>query len=152
MQPFLSINFSGMDALTQKVGGMAGLLEALDPKHPVFTDALARSAQHVAGQVKELTPVRTGALKESIRGWVQPGEAIIETTVPYARYQEFGTRAHGPVTKPFLVFKTKDGQWVRTKKVKGIQPVRMFKRGVEASSQAIAQYLNEAIQLLFLFR
>lgn len=150
MQPLVSVSLSGFDALTQKVGSVTDLLEHLDPKHPVFTDALARIAQHVTKEVKQRTPVRTGALRDDIRGWVQPGEAIIESTKKHARFIEHGTKAHGPVSKPWLVFKGRDGKWVRTKWVRGIQPFRMFKGGVEASAQFISEALHQAVTLLFL--
>lgn len=150
MQPFLSINFSGFDQVIGKLDQTAELLTHLDAKHPAFTDALSRIGEQVTKAVKERTPVRTGKLRDSIRWWVQPGEAIVETTVPYAKFLEFGTRAHGPKTKKALRFKDSGGKWVYAKWVKGIQPRNMFKGGVDASQQFISQALHDALYLIFL--
>lgn len=165
MQPLVSVSLSGFDALTQKVGNVTDLLEHLDPKHPVFTDALARIKEHVVQQVKERTPVRTGRLRDDIRGWVQPGEAIVETTVPYARHIEWGTRPSDRymsifgrfIKRPSTSRPAKNGWFVNEnympfKKVRisGIKPYRMFKSGVEASTQFISEALHQAVTLLFL--
>lgn len=51
------------------------------------------------------------------------GEFRLRTLIDteYASYLRKGTRAHGPVTAPFLVFRI-DNKWIRTKRVRGITP------------------------------
>lgn len=69
--------------------GLPRLIAALRSGGPAAEAATARAIQTRA---RASAPVRTGKLKASIR--VRRGE--VETTLDYARYQEFGTRKMPP--------------------------------------------------------
>lgn len=55
----------------------------------------------VSQEAKRLAPVDTGLLRASITYRADNEEVIIGTDVHYGKYQELGTRHHGP--QPFLV-------------------------------------------------
>jgi len=63
-------------------------------------EALKDSAVAIELQAKELCPVRTGALQESIDNKVEGLVADIGSDIPYARYVEMGTRRKQ--AQPFL--------------------------------------------------
>jgi hypothetical protein len=77
-------------------------------------------AQGIESEIRDKAPKRSGAMAESIKAeWTGPLTLKI-TGSAVAGYVEFGTKPHDivPKTKPYLVFKTKDGKWVKTKKVR----------------------------------
>ena len=105
--------------------------------------AAAEVVQMYAEKVKNIAqskaPVKNGTLKFSIViTYINSLTAEISPTVPYGKYQEFGTGIRGefpsgmyqikPKSGKYLMFKV-NGQWVRTKVVNhpGI-PARPFMR------------------------
>jgi HK97 gp10 family phage protein len=86
------------------------------------------AATQIQSVAQSLAPVKTGALRQSITiTYLTSTKAVIGPHVIYGAYQEFGTGSRGefptgpyeikPKNKQFLVFKTKDGRWIRTKHV-----------------------------------
>ena len=86
------------------------------------------TAEQIATRMRELAPVKTGALRNSIRIISQPGKVQIGPFgIPYAAYQEFGTGTRGefkghmyeirPKKAENLVFRV-NGRWVSTKLVR----------------------------------
>ena len=83
-----------------------------------------------------------------------PGDAIfkvekfvasIGSRVPHMKFLEDGTRAHGPKTAKFLVFPTKDGV-VFTKWVKGIRPMKIFKKTNLLYSRIFPKRIEAAVK------
>ena len=57
---------------------------------------------------------------------------LIGTPLPYAKYPEYGTRAHGPVTAKFLRFKPKGSStYVFAKWVRGVRPYRFAQKTLD---------------------
>lgn len=96
---------------------------------PRFTqDYLQDVGQQIAERMRQLAPVKTGALRNSIRVITQPGKVTVGPFgIPYAAYQEFGTGTRGefqgkmyeirPKRAENLVFQI-NGRWVSTKLVR----------------------------------
>lgn len=76
-------------------------------------------AEGLQRDIQERAPKKTGAMAASIKVEFSDPMTVKVTGSAVAGYQEFGTRPHVilPKNKPYLVFKTKDGRFVRTKKV-----------------------------------
>lgn len=79
--------------------------------------ALERCGLQAEGYAKDLCPVNTGALRNSITHKVDPGEpaAFIGTNSEYAAYVEFGTGSHsstgGGTPKSHWVYMGDDGEF-----------------------------------------
>ena len=76
-------------------------------------------AEGLQRDIQERAPKKTGAMADSIKVEFSDPMTVKVTGSAVAGYQEFGTRPHVilPKNKPYLVFKTKDGKIIRTKKV-----------------------------------
>jgi len=101
----------------------------------------ARAAGRVRDRAKRYAPVNTGLLRNSITSTKKisvPLQAVytIGTPIPYGLYQEEGTRPIFARRAPYLVFKTKDGRWVRTYSTKGVPAVHYLRRALSELSDA----------------
>jgi hypothetical protein len=77
-------------------------------------------AEGMESEIKDRAPKRTGEMARSIEvEWTGPLTLRVKGS-DVAAYVEFGTKPHDivPKTKPYLVFRTKQGNWVKTKKVR----------------------------------
>lgn len=75
-----------------------------------------RSGRINTGKMMNYTQVRLESSKDRVVYTVQ-------STVPYAVFQEYGTRAHGPVRARFLVFRIRGkGPLIFAKWVRGVTP------------------------------
>lgn len=78
--------------------------------------------------------INTGRMLKSIR--VEPaGNAKwkVVSYVPYAKFQEWGTRAHGPVTANALRFKPKGSStFVFAKRVRGVTAAHFFEKAMRS--------------------
>jgi hypothetical protein len=72
---------------------------------------LQRVVLTVEGNVKRVTPVRTGTLRRSITHDVEPTgtRGVVGTAVSYARAVHEGTRAHDITAKHEIIRQTKRG-------------------------------------------
>jgi hypothetical protein len=60
---------------------------------------------------------------------------LVYTPVPYAIFQELGTRAHGPKRAPRMVFKPKGQQmFVFAKWVRGVEPAYFMTNALKSLS------------------
>jgi hypothetical protein len=103
--------------------------------------ATARAAGRVRDRAKRYAPVNTGLLRNSITSTQKisvPLRAVytIGTPLAYGLYQEEGTRPIFARRAPFLVFKTKDGRWVRTYSTRGVPAVHYLRRALSELSDA----------------
>ena len=112
---------------------------------PIVDKAAYKAAQSIRSKavanINSLGRVHTGRMKDTIRVRKQTTKVpestaySVGSTVPYARYQEFGTRAHGPVFAPFLVFRIRgQGRVIRTKWVRGVTPGRFMRDAMKATT------------------
>ena len=60
-----------------------------------------------------------------------------EQAVMVYNFIEFGTKAHGPKTAPFLAWKGDDGKWIRAKWVRGIKAHHIVRFALEKLSSEI---------------
>lgn len=121
----------------------------------LFAEKELRKANYAAAdaittKVKLYAPVKTGALRKSIQFRTDNLTATVATDLSYAPYLEHGTRAHGPTSAPFLVFKI-GNQWIRTKRVRGIKPRRFFQRGFEAAQRSVEAAYGRALDAIVQF-
>jgi HK97 gp10 family phage protein len=86
---------------------------------PARVDAIARrGAEQTAKSARALVPVRTGALRASIRAERTPGGYAVRAgggAVDYAAYVEFGTRRMA--AQPYLRPALESVQWERIARV-----------------------------------
>ena len=78
----------------------ADLIAAPARKAPQLNRALRSAAKGIEDDAKRLAPVRTGALKASIRANVRGDHAEIEAGVRYSSYVEEGTSDTAP--QPYM--------------------------------------------------
>lgn len=83
----------GLDELLANLSGLGGNIESAVEK------GLGRGAKKIQANAKLLTPVKTGALRNSIKSQVMNNGGIVEAKVytnsEYAPYVEFGTGERG---------------------------------------------------------
>lgn len=107
------------------------------------------------GSAKQKAPIDTGRLRQgivrrnaSVRGNVVEG--TVSASAKYSLAQEVGTGIYGPAkrpirpkSKPYLMFKI-NGQWVRTKEVKGVRGRFYMKGAVDDNGDRIVQLFEAA--------
>lgn len=103
--------------------------------------ALRRAANTSEARMKAILVsedlINTGKLVGSIKADPISGNypehyVLIGTPLPYAKYTEYGTRAHGPVTAQALRFKPKGASaYVFAKWVRGITPYRWAQKTLD---------------------
>lgn len=108
---------------------------------PITDQATYRAAQAIRSKaianINALGRVHTGRMKNTIRvrkaTTTVPGAAYtIGSAAPYARYQEFGTRAHGPKRAPFMVFRVRgQGPLIFARWVRGVTPGKFMYRAMK---------------------
>lgn len=119
-----------------------------------LSSAIMRTAFHVEGKAKALSPTDTSNLRGSIHtegpiGFGAQVEARVGTNVKYASYQEKGTGIYGgngiitPKRAKVLAWK-KNGQWIFAKQVKGVRGKWFMK---QAKIDGIS-FLNEELKVL----
>ena len=95
----IDIKVSGAEALE------AALEEVAERLLPLAAQGVAQGTQALAQEARELAPVNTGALRESIQAGPvsQEGSSVqgsVAAKAEHAAYVEMGTRQQAP--KPFL--------------------------------------------------
>lgn len=98
----------------------------------------ANVAQGLAsGIIRDEGRVDTGRMAEDIEIGNVEGSALqptitVTATAPYSAYQEYGTRAHGPVRAKFLVFTPKgSSKKVFAKWVRGVTGIHFMRRAAQ---------------------
>jgi len=95
-----------------------------------LSDAILKSAYTVEGKAKEITPVDTGRLRNSIYTKISPLEALVSTNVGYAVFIHEGTKRYPLSMSP-----------------KSPMAVRQFmKVGAERSKALVESYFREALE------
>lgn len=123
-------------------------LQARLARSPQVTDAAGRAMLQMGtfiaeAAAKEQAPIDDGLLRGSITSKVTKDGAelvgIVGTNLDYAPYQEYGTGIYGPKGAPitpkrgrFLRFKTKAGQVVFARSVRGTRPRKYMAKGLLA--------------------
>lgn len=83
----------GLDSLMRKLDALGG------NSQKALRTGVLQAAKKVQGDAKDLAPVDTGRLRNSIQAFVEEkdGKVIgkVSTNVEYAAYVEFGTGQHG---------------------------------------------------------
>jgi len=97
--------------------------------------------------MRELAPVRTGFMRESIRKSIGVGEAYVDVTDPKAVFVEYGTRPHMiyPVNASCLAFFA-GGRMIFTKYVShpGTKPQPFVRFAVEEAQRRIPETWEQA--------
>lgn len=106
--------------------------------HEAVTKAAEVTRGRVRANITRLPRVDSGRMRDTIekqditRDPLRPTMRVY-SPLPYTKYQEFGTRAHGPVRAPFLVFRLKgSNQIVRAKWVRGVTAGRFFRSALDS--------------------
>ena len=119
-------------------------------KDPRVDKALGRGASMMQGQIKLLTPVDLGLLKNSII-WnhVKMMEYSIETNCEYALFVEFGTGKLGDPSVPH----TSKESWVYYSDAlkhfvttHGQAPAAMFREGFELTHNQVTVYVKREVE------
>lgn len=109
----------------------------------ISQEAIMRAAQQTrsrySANIVQAGRVRTGDMHQKVEAreilggrWDSP-KAAVGTPVKYAKYQEYGTRAHGPVRAKALRFKPKGSStFVFAKWVRGVTPAKFARRALDS--------------------
>jgi hypothetical protein len=96
--------------------------------------ATRRTQGRIQRNIKAAGRVNTGRMVNSVTIERVPGKHPLNPTfsvgarTPYAAYQEYGTRAHGPTTRRFMAFNPKrSSETVFAKWVRGIRPAHFVR-------------------------
>ncbi len=138
---------SGFDALKRKLQALKTLTT-----NPRIDKALGQGATKMQAQIKLLTPVDTGNLRDKII-WnhAKMMEYTIETNVEYAIFVEFGTGRHGDpavphTSKPYWTYYSeKLQQFVRTS---GQEPAAMFRTGFELTHKEVFNMVRTEVHAI----
>ena len=90
----MNISVSGIEEALAAVNRLSDIEGAL-------TEGISDGAHAAAQSARELCPVRTGALRASIKAESSGTHAQISADCPYAGYVEFGT--YKMAARPFMV-------------------------------------------------
>lgn len=114
---------------------------------PMADRAAYRAAQTTRGRaisnIRGAGRVDTGAMIAGLqvrvltRGGLRVAYSVY-SSVPYAIYQEYGTRAHGPRTASAMVFSPKGGGVVFATWVRGVTPAYFMTRALSAAKASDA--------------
>lgn len=114
---------------------------------PMTNAAAERAAYSVQSRARanlgSLGRVNTGRLRNSIQvrraNTANPLSAAyaIGSPLEYAKYQEFGTRPHGPRSAPFMVFRIRGrGKLIFAKWVRGVTPGQFMYNAIRRTKVA----------------
>jgi hypothetical protein len=96
--------------------------------------ARAQNNIKVTGRV-DSTAMYRGMTIEQVTSDPMRAAYLVYTPVPYAIFQELGTRAHGPKRAPRMVFKPKGQQmFVFAKWVRGVEPAYFMTNALKSLS------------------
>lgn len=132
----LSAKIEGLDELKAKLAQSPTRIDNIEQQ------MLKMAAMIVQAEAKEKAPVDKSTLRKSIQYELKGNKgdryAIVGTNVKYAVYQEYGTGIYGPKGTPIvpkrarvLAFRTKSGNLVFTKQVRGSRPKKFMLSGIE---------------------
>lgn len=143
----MDINFNvlGLEELQRKIEAIKSLETNIE-----IDKALGRGAARMQGQVKLLTPVDTGNLRNKIfLDHQKMMEYAIETNVEYSLYVEFGTGALGDPSVPH----TSKESWVYFSEAlqhfvttHGQKPAAMFRQGFELMKDIVVVIVNREVE------
>lgn len=98
----------------------------------------AKAEERYRANIRTTDRINTGEMVNSVQQRDVPGRSPMQpaiavgTPVSYAKYQEFGTRAHGPVRAKYLKFKPKgSSSFVFAKWVRGVRPARFAQNALD---------------------
>lgn len=96
------------------------------------------SRKRYSDNIRAAGRVDSGEMADSVEVRDVPGRdplspaVAIGTPVPYAKYQEYGTRAHGPVNAKVLRFRPKGAKgFVFAKWVRGVTPAKFAQKTLD---------------------
>jgi len=126
---------------------------------PILQNALNATAFNIEAKAKQKAPVREGRLRGSITTMparVSSREIIasVGTNLKYAPYQEFGTGVYAgnpPITPKrarVLRFKTRGGQIVFARQVKGTKPIHYFRDAISETRDFFESITERALELI----
>jgi hypothetical protein len=133
------MNFSLLPTETTK-RIIQNLNNADDLMRQAKVQALQSAATIMSTQAKTKVPRATGNLGRNIKTEIKPdgSEARVYNELDYAVYQEEGTGIYGkhktpvvPKRAKYLRFKSKSGQIIYAKSVRGVKGVWFMKQGYE---------------------
>lgn len=123
--PLLSLDFSDVTKTADRLDGL-DVIEAMRAWGAAWGPRVNSAIQAIAPVAEE----NGGALRDSIAfaGVRALGDGVSLSWVTdkfYARFQIEGTRAHGPVTAPYLMWMA-NGHLIRRHEVAGIEAQKFF--------------------------
>lgn len=99
----------------------------------------AKAQENYQNNIRADGLVNSGKLLSSVTQQDVPGREVLApaiavgTPLDYAKYPEYGTRAHGPVRAKALRFKPKGSNtFVFAKRVRGVKPYRFAQRALDS--------------------
>lgn len=72
----------------------------------------------------------------------------LRNTAKYAKFVEFGTKAHGPKRAKFLRFMGRNGRFVFARRVRGIKPYKFLYRATNAAGRVFETSMRSGMERL----
>ena len=142
----MEISIKGFDKLAKSFGNSARVIEESN------REMLNVATMMVWGKAKDLAPVDTHMLKNTMLRTYNSERGVVGSNLPYAKYQEFGTKDHGPRTAKMLAWPVKGkGGWFAyayAKRVRGVKARHFLKGGLDELKQNIEQVKTIAAKLV----
>jgi len=112
-----------------------------------INNAIKKSALKIQSLSQKLSPVNTGALRQSIQSRFEPLKGIVEAKAKYAIYVHEGTRPHDilPVNKMALANVRKGQFFGKRVKHPGTTANPFMKKSLEEAVQWINKYFSDAV-------
>lgn len=142
----MDIQIEGLDGLFKRLETLGGSLEH------AMRQGRERLAGQVQAQAKQLAPVNTGQLKNSIEAVNGPEESVVGTNAEHAIFNEFGTGRLGDPEVPHTekerwTYMGADGKFYTTCGMKPrpfMRPAAQF--GGKAASEIFAEEIKEELE------
>jgi HK97 gp10 family phage protein len=101
-------------------------------------EALTTAAMIFQAKAKQEAPTATTNLRKNIKYEVErngsQAKVFVDDSIEYAKYQEEGTKAHGPKRAKMLAWQ-KGGQWIFARWVRGITGKHFMRTGMEETER-----------------
>lgn len=124
----VNIQLQGFEEVLNKLKNSPQVLEEASKQMLTKATFIAR------GTAQEASPIDKGTLRGSITSKVEGSgkemSGVVSSNISYAKYQEFGTRGHGPVRARVLAWQGRNGKWIIARYVRGVTAKKFLQKGL----------------------
>lgn len=142
----INIQLQGFEEVLNKLQNSPHILEEASKQMLTKATFIAR------GTAQEASPIDKGTLRESITSKVEGSgkemTGIVGSNISYAKYQEFGTRGHGPVRARVLAWQGRNGKWIIARYVRGVTAKKFLQKGLMEVKNSLSSIQNLGLSVI----